>query len=169
MHARGILHRDIKPANVLLMLDPPDPMRAVLADLGVATPEAEQGQLTATHEVVGTPAYRAPESLMGKHTAASDVYAFGKTIEFVFARGLPSGMGPGQCSRSPIFSSQLWDCLDEVLRKACSFDPAQRFQNASELFNALPEGMIVRSVPGKNCRRGRTPRLLALRSSRSYK
>lgn len=152
LHARGILHRDIKPANVLLMLEPPDPMRAVLADLGVATPEAEQGQLTAAHEVVGTPAYRAPESLMGKHTAASDVYAFGKTIEFVFARGLPSGMGPGQCSRSPIFSNELWDYLDHVLQKACAFDPAQRFQNAQELLNALPEGMVVRSAPGKELR-----------------
>ncbi len=149
LHARGILHRDIKPANVLLMLDPPEPMRAVLADLGLATAEAEQGQLTAEHEVVGTPAYRAPESLMGKHIAASDVYSFGKTIEFVFTRGLPSGIGPGQCSRSPSFSSELWDYLDVVLSKACAFDPALRFQNAQELFDALPEGMVVRSAPGK--------------------
>ena len=145
LHARGILHRDIKPGNILLMLDPPEPMRAVLADLGVSVLEQEQGQLTAAHEVIGTPAFRAPESLLGKHTFASDVYAFGKTLEFVFAGGLPSGVGPGRCSRSALFSNELWDCLDQVLAKACAYNPDDRFRSGQELVEALPVPMVVRA------------------------
>ena len=103
LHEAGILHRDVKPSNVLLMLDPPDPMKAVIADLGIAAHDAEQRKLTATHEVIGSQGFRAPESLAGIHTAASDVYAFGKTLEFVFSRGLAASVGPGQCSRSPPF------------------------------------------------------------------
>lgn len=145
LHVRGILHRDIKPSNVLLMLDPPEPMKAVLADLGLAVLEEDQGELTAVHEVVGTAIFRAPESLVGAHSRASDVYAFGKTLEFVFAGGLPSGVGPGRCSRSPLFANELWDCLDDVLHRACAFHPVDRFQNAGELLAALPETIVTRS------------------------
>lgn len=89
LHEKGVLHRDLKPANILLMLEPPEPMRAVIADLGIASNELEQGNLTATHETIGTPAFRAPEAIRGAHTARSDVYAFGKTIEAVFNRQYP--------------------------------------------------------------------------------
>jgi eukaryotic-like serine/threonine-protein kinase len=65
LHENGVLHRDLKPSNVLLMLDPPEPMRAVVADLGIAVNSADQGKLTATHEMIGTPAFRAPESFSG--------------------------------------------------------------------------------------------------------
>jgi serine/threonine-protein kinase len=59
LHDAGVLHRDIKPSNVLLMLDPPEPMRAVLADFGIGANESDRGKLTATHEMIGTPAFRA--------------------------------------------------------------------------------------------------------------
>lgn len=46
-HAHDIVHRDLKPCNILLMLDAPDPMRAVIADLGIASSVKDQGKLTA--------------------------------------------------------------------------------------------------------------------------
>jgi len=144
LHSRGVLHRDVKPSNILLMLDPPEPMKAVLADLGVAAHEQEQGRLTVTHEVVGTPIFRAPEAWLGTHTSASDVYAFGKTLEFVFAGGLPSGVGPGRCSRSPMLTPELWDCLDALLQKACAYKPEDRFEGGRELFEAMPETVVAR-------------------------
>lgn len=49
LHDKGVLHRDIKPSNVLLFLDKQEPLRAVLADLGVAAVEDQQGDLTAVH------------------------------------------------------------------------------------------------------------------------
>ena len=143
LHANGVLHRDIKPSNILLFLDPPEPMRAALSDLGIGTPELTQGVLTASQEAVGTPAFRAPEVSLGRHTKSSDVYSLGKTLEYVFTRRVPSGIGPGSCARDTRISDVLWDELDAVLKKACALDARQRYQDASELAVAIPTVLLT--------------------------
>ncbi|GAA2384645.1 serine/threonine-protein kinase [Nonomuraea africana] len=75
-HAAGVLHRDVKPENVLLA----DDGRVVLTDFGIAAMEAEAG-LTATGNLVGTPAYMPPERLNGlPATPASDLWSLGATL-----------------------------------------------------------------------------------------
>src|SRR4051794_31554392 len=70
-HAHGVLHRDVKPANILLGRDG----RARLADLGIAT-ALDHTRMTADGDLLGTPAYLAPEQVDGAPaTGASDVYA----------------------------------------------------------------------------------------------
>ena len=59
-HAAGVLHRDVKPANVLIC----ENGRAVLTDFGVAS-VAGDASLTATGQLIGSPAYLAPERLTG--------------------------------------------------------------------------------------------------------
>jgi serine/threonine-protein kinase len=78
-HTAGVIHRDIKPANVILSRDPelgedPKLIDFGLAKLTLATEEA----LTRTGQVVGTPAYMAPEQIANRPVdARADVYALG--------------------------------------------------------------------------------------------
>ncbi len=75
-HAAGVLHRDVKPANVLLC----ENGRAVLTDFGVASVTGD-ASLTATGQLIGSPAYLAPERLTGGTVGpASDLWALGCTL-----------------------------------------------------------------------------------------
>jgi serine/threonine protein kinase len=62
LHARGVVHRDIKPQNLLLASDGLGRERVMVADLGVAKALIHASGLT---QVVGTPAYMAPEQALG--------------------------------------------------------------------------------------------------------
>ncbi len=62
LHAKGVVHRDIKPQNLLLASDGLGRERLMVADLGVAKALIHASGLT---QVVGTPAYMAPEQATG--------------------------------------------------------------------------------------------------------
>lgn len=150
LHANDVLHRDIKPSNLLLFLDPPQPMRAVLADLGIGSPAASQGNLTSTQEGIGTSAYRAPEVALGPHTKASDVYSLGKTLEFVFTRRVPPGFGPGLCLRDARIAAPLWERLDAILQRACAFRPEDRYEDAAGFLDAIPAVVLTSASIGSS-------------------
>jgi eukaryotic-like serine/threonine-protein kinase len=77
-HSHGVIHRDIKPQNIMLQ---PDGLLKVM-DFGVARlAERIGGGMTVTGMVVGTPAYMAPEQLLGEEVdARADVYAAGVAL-----------------------------------------------------------------------------------------
>ncbi len=75
VHDRGVVHRDVKPSNVLVTRSG----RVKLSDFGLAKSTAALGDDTATLEgsTVGTPAYMAPEQMMGEDSGrAMDAYGF---------------------------------------------------------------------------------------------
>jgi hypothetical protein len=77
-HEHGIFHRDLKPENIMLQSLGDDEEYVKLIDFGIAT--VRDSKLTANHattEVAGTVAYMAPEQLMGRPSAASDIFALG--------------------------------------------------------------------------------------------
>src|SRR5205085_11687158 len=88
-HEAGIIHRDLKPANVLLATPPGDRPATELeqlvgvpkiSDFGLAKRLDDEGANTRTGNILGTPAYMAPEQAEGKGSLirpASDVWALG--------------------------------------------------------------------------------------------
>src|SRR5439155_9939446 len=59
-HSQGVVHRDIKPSNILLSEDG----HAKIADFGIA--KLNLAHFTVPGRVLGTPAYMAPEQIVGE-------------------------------------------------------------------------------------------------------
>lgn len=90
IHDAGILHRDLKPANIMVSPDGGG-LTAKIVDFGIAKATGpEQPRLTATGVAIGTPAYMAPEQIVGGEvTAAADLYALGATLYEMLTGELP--------------------------------------------------------------------------------
>jgi serine/threonine protein kinase len=76
VHRHGVVHRDIKPSNILLDRHG----MPYLGDFGIAL-LPEQDRLTSVDEIIGTPAYLAPEQVRGGELKpAVDIYALGLVL-----------------------------------------------------------------------------------------
>ena len=83
-HAAGVIHRDLKPANLFVQGD-----HVKICDFGLARDDAFR-TITMAGEVIGTPAYMAPEQWRGEPaTSSSDLYALGGIIAQMLTGELP--------------------------------------------------------------------------------
>jgi len=92
-HVNGVVHRDLKSGNVFLV-PTASGARAVVTDFGLAWSSIHQdssaASLTATGELVGSPAYMAPEQVRGEEaTPATDIYALGVVMFEMITGELP--------------------------------------------------------------------------------
>ena len=134
-HDRGILHRDVKPANVLISSEG----RAKLIDFGLA--RSMEVLANRSTQVRGTPAYMAPEQILGqKLTAVTDLYSFGASLYEAITGRLPFTEGEMMFQhvyREPTLPSQhavgIPPQLDALVLRCLAKDAAQRPQNAVEL------------------------------------
>ena len=131
-HDEGIVHRDIKPENILI----DKRGRVKIADFGLAKLMANGGRespgasLTATHQVLGTLRYMAPEQLQGSREVdhRADIYSLGVVFYELLTGELPMGKFAPPSKRV-----QIDVRLDEVVLRALEQDPEQRYQQASEV------------------------------------
>jgi CheY-like chemotaxis protein len=129
VHAVGILHRDVKPENVVIEAETG---RCVLVDFGLAV---SQGETVDMNQVAGTPAFMAPECILGEPaTVRSDVYSLAcASYELLvgavpFEGSLPAVMH-AHLERTPEPPSvrHPWlEPFDRVLNRALAKDPALR-------------------------------------------
>ena len=127
-HEAGIVHRDLKPENILRSEDG----RIKILDFGIAQfTDQTLTQLTLTGAVMGTPAYMAPEQLVGPDVDfRADLYAAG-----VILAEMTTGVHPfatGDRARQSIPAA-----LAPIIDRCLARDPRQRYGSTRELLAAL--------------------------------
>jgi eukaryotic-like serine/threonine-protein kinase len=165
-HQAGVVHRDLKPENVLMGRDG----RPRVIDFGLARSLGDEGsasdgatlrsganelvggsgsaQLTATGQVMGTPAYMAPEVFAGEHSPASDQYALSVTLyealfgERPFAAESPEALAKQVLSQEAALPADRRGVPRRVARVALRGlrrSPRERFRDLGELVAALED------------------------------
>ena len=145
-HQRGVVHRDVKPANVLIR----ENGRLKLTDFGIA--RVAGSELTQTGEVMGTLTYMSPEQLTGMPVdARADLYACG-VIFYELLTGEAPFVGAATTIMQKILNQEalppsklnpaLPKALDDVIRKALSKRPDNRYADAATFERAIASALF---------------------------
>lgn len=157
-HQRGILHRDVKPEN--LMFTGSNILK--VTDFGIAKVlGGAQTMATRAGDVLGTPAYMAPEQALGEELGPfTDVYAAGVMLYELLTGTLPfpeSGDSPlAMVYRKihepprPILEAapKLNPAIADVAMKAIATERTDRWQDAQAFGVALAEAVTAVYGPG---------------------
>jgi len=145
-HEQGVIHRDIKPHN--MVVEPSGVLKVM--DFGIArlANQSKDEGLTKEGMSIGTPDYMSPEQLSGKELdARSDLYSAGVVLFECLTRRLPfeadttygliakllEEAAPDPRTLNP----EVPEALAQVILKAMAKEPAQRYQTAAQLHDAL--------------------------------
>jgi serine/threonine protein kinase len=151
-HQAGLVHRDIKPSNLLVAKSG----QIKLLDLGLARlagdAAAAATELTTAGQTFGTPDYMAPEQWEDSHAAdaRTDLYALGCTLFFLLAGSAPFASETHRTAVNKM-KGHLMDPIPDlagsradipaavvdIYQKLLAKKPADRFQTAAELAEAL--------------------------------
>jgi eukaryotic-like serine/threonine-protein kinase len=166
-HAAGVVHRDLKPDNIFLAFNDDTqsglPYTVKVVDFGIAKifqseapiatgaggASSNFGGPTAAGAVIGTPNFMSPEQLTigGPPAPLSDVWSLGACAFTAFTARLPfEGDVLGdivlKVCAAPLpvpsrFNPSVPAGFDAWFFRACSREPAKRFQTAYELAESL--------------------------------
>lgn len=152
-HAQGYIHRDFKDQNILVSGHSPN-LVAKLTDFGLAKSFTHSGMsgVTMAGEMAGTLAYMSPEQLRNFRDVKpqSDIYAVGMTAYSLLSGSLALDLTSKSSvndtiraifeqpavplrQRAPHLPAPICEIVDRALAK----DPAQRWQTAAAMRNAL--------------------------------
>src|SRR3954462_4272778 len=153
-HRNGIVHRDVKPGNG--MITPQGTVKVM--DFGIARAVSDSAaMMTSTAAVIGTAQYLSPEQARGEGVdARSDVYSVGCML-YELVTGAPPFTGDSPVAvayqhvredpRLPSsINPRIPPELDAIVLKSMSKNPANRYQSAAEMRNALLRALAGQRV-----------------------
>jgi serine/threonine-protein kinase len=172
-HARGITHRDLKPENLILVRSEASELQDLVKvlDFGLAKVQEDDrpnpNEITTTGAIVGTPYYMAPEQIRSEAVdGRTDLYALG-AVMYRALTGVPPFVAPTPMAvlsmhltepvvppdaRAPTLG--IPEEASAIVVRALAKDPAERFQSATELRDALVRTLLGAGVSGGFLRAG---------------
>ncbi len=151
-HQFGVVHRDIKPANIMLQGD----VTVKVADFGVAKVMSAHNQ-TVTGMLMGTPSYMSPEQIEAQPVdGKSDQFSLA-VMAYELLTGVRPFLGESMATVAHLIvygtrpsaraaNAKLPPGADQVLERALSRFPAERFPNCTEFALAL-ENALQNATP----------------------
>ncbi len=150
-HAAGLIHRDIKPGNIFAAQRGGVYDVAKLLDFGLVKPLTDERplELTADGAITGSPLFMSPEQAVGddRPDARCDIYALGAVAYYLltghppFERDKPIKVLIAHVHEKVVPPSQyrhdIPDDLQQVVMRCLAKAPADRFQTADALADAL--------------------------------
>jgi serine/threonine-protein kinase len=142
-HAGMILHRDVKPENIMIRGDGV----VKLMDFGISH-MVDLERLTVTGQLLGSPAYMAPEHVEGKPIDfRTDVFAAGIVLYQLAVGRLPfEGKNPHEVLKRiaeckfvdpRVANPRIGNRLGRIILRAMAAEPADRYQAIGEMVLAL--------------------------------
>lgn len=153
-HSAGLVHRDFKPTNVMIG----DDGRIVVMDFGLVRANSNEEmpgrRITARGEILGTPAFMAPEQFESADVGpAADQFAFCVSLWRALYGTPPYGesaservyaMTHGTLSTPEPSGVPPW--VDAILMRGLSIKPQDRFPSMDALLLAMDWGLGRRKV-----------------------
>ena len=142
-HDQHLVHRDLKPENILLG----SKHEVLLSDFGLAL-LASDNELLQVKERFGTLSYMAPELILGQPVPASDQYALAVMVYEWLCGYLPFKGSSVHISNQHLYAAppslseehpEIPHAVEQVVLKALSKEPAQRFVDVLSFARALEE------------------------------
>ena len=142
-HSQNLVHRDIKPANIVLSNDG----RVMITDFGIAKGDDDLS-ITATGQMIGSPAYMSPEQAAGRFLDhRSDIFSLGIILYEMIAGEKPfkgetyQAMVTSIMSQTPErlskFRVDVNADIEKIAEKAIVKDAESRYQTAEEFSDAI--------------------------------
>ena len=141
-HDIGVIHRDVKPSNFFIS----ENGTYKLGDFNIAKQTSYTRSFAGTEGYIAPEVYRAKSGNASAYSAQADIYSLGICLYQFMNNGLfpfedtvltEEAIDKRMCGEELPPPSNASDSFSKIIMKACSFEPADRYSNMSEMLDDL--------------------------------